>query len=135
MSAKREQGEPVVVDTPDEAIVRNNLIKFRGDAQMTREQAAARSDLSASTIYKLEKRTRGLPKSMNLKSLVEAYGREIGDVYKPDPGKLERGRVPMFGIDVYDREACEKEAPGLVARAREALAPFNAEWLRKSKKR
>lgn len=116
----------------EERIVWENLQKFRADAKLTHAQAAARSGLAEVTVRKIEKGTRNLPKSINLKRLVEAYGRDVGEVHRRENGPLDRTKVPMFALDVLDEEAVDEE---LLARARSQIEAWNREHAERPSRR
>ena len=118
---------------PLEEVVRRNVIAFREEAGLSQADAA---DVSGVPVYNLSRyergETRNIPATV-LHVLAEAYGRNVGDFYEPDPpppAKLEER--PAIFLRSRPDTAIDQEVYEKVMRA---VRDANAELRAKKKPR
>jgi DNA-binding XRE family transcriptional regulator len=102
-------------------IVRANLVRFREEAGIRQEAAAAAVGITRDGLAKMERGDRGLPKLGLLKQLANMYCRTVDDFYAPDPAPPNLDErtfiVPLALVDVPD---------DVMEQARAALSSLNA---------
>lgn len=111
----------------DEEIARRNLIQFRQDAALSQSEAADVSGVSLATINSYESGRRGLPRLSNIKRLMDAFGRNFGDLFLESPPPLAQAVVRPFSLRVLRGVPIPEE---LEQRARAAINEANQEYQR-----
>jgi transcriptional regulator with XRE-family HTH domain len=111
-------------DKTDE-IIRRNLIRFRGEAGLTLEEASQAAGISLDYLAKIEKGKRSVPGAAILKRLGEAYGHVVDHFFLEEPPPPDRALMPAFAMKVLAKDA----DPKLVDKVSQFLAEVNREHL------
>jgi transcriptional regulator with XRE-family HTH domain len=77
-------------------IVRANLVRFREEAGLKQESAAAAVGLTRDGLLRMEAGTRGLPKPALLKALSDLYGHSVDHFYMESPPAPDLSRSPVL---------------------------------------